>query len=251
MTKSFDDVLVVASRSLPETHADGLRPWDLEKLVPYRDEFVSGFGAETYQVRLPDAYEKAKTEMAALIREAVARDIGGDRQQIQSVETAYADTTFKHILLPIWISSYRFGDKTFRYLVNARTGEVQGERPSHLIKIALAVLATCVVVAFVVGSRATGIEARLDAAARMSSHGPVRRLIGRLAALVLVASLVSPGLRGAATSPSRVTLTGARCGHERSGRFQRCLRARRPRSRRPWLPTCPCAGSRRHPPRRR
>jgi hypothetical protein len=64
VTNSFDDVLVVASRSLPEQHADALRPWDLEKLVPYRDEFLAGFGAETYQVGLPEAYEKAKTVMA-------------------------------------------------------------------------------------------------------------------------------------------------------------------------------------------
>jgi predicted RNA-binding Zn-ribbon protein involved in translation (DUF1610 family) len=149
VTKSFDDVLVVASRSLPEPHANALRPWDLEKLVPYRDEFVAGFGAETYQVRLPDAYEKAKTEMAGLIRNAIARDIGGDRQTIQSVQTIYASTTFKHVLLPIWISSYRFGDKTFRFLVNARTGEVQGERPYSWIKIALAVLFGCVVVGII------------------------------------------------------------------------------------------------------
>jgi predicted RNA-binding Zn-ribbon protein involved in translation (DUF1610 family) len=149
LTKAFDDVLVVASRSLPEAHADALRPWDLGQLVPYRDEFLSGFGAETYQVRLPDAYEKAKTVMASLIREAIGREIGGDRQVIQTVETTYANTAFKHILLPIWISSYRFGTRTFRFLVNARTGEVQGERPYSVIKIVLAILAACVVVALV------------------------------------------------------------------------------------------------------
>jgi hypothetical protein len=150
VTNSFDDVLVVASRSLPEQHADALRPWDLEKLVPYRDEFLAGFGAETYQVGLPDAYEKAKTVMAGRIREAICRDIGGDRQTIQAVQTTYASTTFKHILLPIWISSYRFGEKTFRFLVNARTGEVQGERPYSWIKIALATLAAALVVMLIV-----------------------------------------------------------------------------------------------------
>ena len=150
VTQGFDDVLVVASRSLPEQHADALRPWDLQALVPYRDEFLSGFGAETYQVRLPDAYQKAKTVMAGVIRNVICRDIGGDHQRIDTVETSYANTTFKHILLPIWISSYRFGDKTYRFLVNARTGEVQGERPYSWIKIALAVLATLVVVAAVV-----------------------------------------------------------------------------------------------------
>jgi ribosomal protein S27E len=143
--QDFDDVLVVASRSLPESHADALQPWDLQALVPYRDEFVSGFRAETYQVGLAEGYEKGKTVMAAAIRSAICDDIGGDHQRIDSVETAYSRTTFKHVLLPIWISSYRFGGKTFRFLVNARTGEVQGERPYSWIKVAFAVLAAAVV----------------------------------------------------------------------------------------------------------
>jgi len=143
----FDDVLVMASRSLPGSHADALHPWDLEKLVPYRDEFLSGFRAETYQVPLPEGYEKAKTRMAAAIRETIERKIGGDHQRIDRVETAYSRTSFKHVLLPIWISSYRFGNKTFRFLVNARTGEVQGDRPYSLVKIALAVIAALLVVA--------------------------------------------------------------------------------------------------------
>ena len=31
--------------------------------------------------------------------------------------------------MPIWIDSYRYGEKVYRFLVNARTGEVQGRRP--------------------------------------------------------------------------------------------------------------------------
>jgi hypothetical protein len=143
--QDFDDVLVMASHSLPREQADGLEPWDLESLTPYRDEFVSGFRAETYQVGLPEGYEKAKVVMAAHIQASIREDIGGDHQDVHSVETTYRKTTFKHVLLPIWISSYRFGDKTFRFLVNARTGEVQGERPYSLVKIALATLAAVAV----------------------------------------------------------------------------------------------------------
>ena len=145
--ETFDDVLVVASRSLPEGRAAALSPWDLEKLVPYRDEFLSGFRAETYQVPLPEAYERAKVTMAAAIQELVRRRIGGDDQRIDRVVTTYSATSFKHVLLPIWISSYRFGNKAYRFLVNARTGEVQGDRPYSLVKIALAVIAALLVVA--------------------------------------------------------------------------------------------------------
>lgn len=146
VSNHFDDVLVLASRSLPAGYAEALEPWDLKSLVPYRDEYLSGFVAESYQIGLPEGFEVAKEIMAQPIRATIARDIGGDRQRIHSVQTRYFDVTFKHALLPVWISAYRFHDKTYRFLVNARTGEVQGERPYSYWKIAATVLAALVVI---------------------------------------------------------------------------------------------------------
>lgn len=143
---TFDDVLVLASRSLPGGYAEALEPWDIKSLVPYRDEYLSGFVAESYQVGLPEGFEIAKGIMAGHIQMTIRRDIGGDHQRIHSVDTRYFDVTFKHALLPVWISAYRFHDKTYRFLVNARTGEVQGERPYSYWKIAFAVLAVLTVI---------------------------------------------------------------------------------------------------------
>jgi hypothetical protein len=50
-------------------------------------------------------------------------------------------------MLPIWLSSYRYKEKVFRFLVNGRTGEVQGERPYSWIKILLAAVAAVGVIA--------------------------------------------------------------------------------------------------------
>lgn len=137
---AFDDVLVMASRSLPRKHADRLAPWDLGNLVPYGDEYLSGFAAESYQIDLEQGFGLAKEIMDDEIRASIRRDIGGDQQRIHSVKTQYNHVTFKHILLPVWISAYRFRDRVYRFLVNARTGEVQGERPYSWIKITLFVL---------------------------------------------------------------------------------------------------------------
>ena len=52
----------------------------------------------------------------------------------------HADVTWKHFLLPLWISSFRYDEKVYRFMVNARTGEVAGERPYSVIKIVLFVL---------------------------------------------------------------------------------------------------------------
>lgn len=142
----FDDTLVLASHSLPQNYVDKLEPWDLEKLAGYDERYLSGFQTETYQVDLKSGFEVAKTKMEEQIRTMVNNDIGGDVQRIESIQTNHNDITFKHILLPLWISAYRYNDKVFRFLVNARTGDVQGERPYSVIKIALTVIAVLAII---------------------------------------------------------------------------------------------------------
>ncbi|MBM4108766.1 MAG: hypothetical protein FJ255_08130 [Phycisphaerae bacterium] len=146
----FDDVLVLASQSLPRAKTEALEPWDLKGLVPYDDGYLAGFRAESYQVDLAQGFERAKQIMAGTIDTTIRRDIGGDAQRIVSRSIRYEGITFKHVLLPVWLSVYRFKGKAFRFLVNARTGEVQGERPYSWVKITAAVVGALAIVAIIV-----------------------------------------------------------------------------------------------------
>lgn len=138
---AFDDILVPASRSLPLPLCDKLAPWRLADLKPFTQDYLSGFVTETYQVGLRDGFEDAKRRMSPHIDSAIRRDIGGDEQRIGSQSTRYDHVTFKHILLPVWLSAYHYNGTTYRFMINAQTGEVSGERPWSWIKITLAVLA--------------------------------------------------------------------------------------------------------------
>jgi DNA-directed RNA polymerase subunit RPC12/RpoP len=140
VARFFDDVLVLASRSLPKSHTDALLPWDLTRLEPYQPEFLAGFRAEGYTVSLPDGVTEARAYMDRMIERDVRFDIGGDRQEIHSVETQVSDVTFKHILLPVWTAAYKFRGRSYRFVVNGQTGKVQGERPWSPWKIAFAIL---------------------------------------------------------------------------------------------------------------
>jgi len=150
VSNSFKDLLVMATRTLPRNHLDRLEPWDLPALLPYGDEYLSGFVAESYQVNLGEGFDQAKVMMQPTIQQTISRSIGGDHQRIHSANTDYRDVTFKHLLLPVWISAYRFGDQTYRFLVNARTGEVQGERPWSGMKLAILILSILAVLAIIV-----------------------------------------------------------------------------------------------------
>lgn len=150
VSRAFDDMVVLASTSLSERLGNELTPWDLGKLEPYSPDFLAGFQAEGYTVLLAEGHAKARDRMEQIIEGDVRRDIGGDEQRIDQVDTRFSDETFKHVLLPVWTAAYKYSGKSYQFLVNGQTGEVQGERPYSWWKIGFAVLAVAVVVAAVV-----------------------------------------------------------------------------------------------------
>lgn len=147
VSRDFDDVLVMASTSLPRRLGNNLTPWDLAALQPYTPEFLAGFQAEGYTVALSDGHGEARERMADTIREDVRRDIGGDEQRIDTVDTDWSDETFKHILLPVWMAAYKYNGKSYRFVVNGQTNEVQGERPWSIWKIGIAVVLVAALIA--------------------------------------------------------------------------------------------------------
>ena len=140
-SRHFDDVLVGATKTLPRKITDWLAPWDLQNLVPYREDYLAGFSSEVYQVDLDDGFSIAQATMDNVIRGDVKHAIGGDQQRIHQLNTRHSDTTFKHVLLPLWTAGFQFRGKTYRFVVNGRTGKVRGERPYSIIKIAFAAIA--------------------------------------------------------------------------------------------------------------
>jgi len=147
LARAFDDVLVLGSASLPKRFTDALAPWDLSALSAYEPRYLAGFRAEGYSIPVEDAYGEAKEIMNAVIHDDIRRDIGGDRQRIDDVRTEVGQLTFKHVLLPVWMAAYRYRGRPYRFVINGRTGSVEGERPYSAVKIALAVVFALVIAA--------------------------------------------------------------------------------------------------------
>jgi predicted RNA-binding Zn-ribbon protein involved in translation (DUF1610 family) len=144
----FDDVLAFAARGLPPWMMVALEPWPLAKCVPFNQQVLAGFLARTYDITLGEGFADAKTRIEEALRTEVQKRIGGDEQEIMSLDVQYRALTYKHLLLPVWLLVYRYHDKPYQVAVNAATGEVQGERPYSWIKITSAVL--CAVAAVLV-----------------------------------------------------------------------------------------------------
>ncbi|MGI5158423.1 hypothetical protein [Microbispora sp. CA-102843] len=147
VSRVFDDVLVAATTRLGSPQLAKLTPWPLEQALPYQAEYLAGFQTMRYDIEPEDGLDLAKQEMAKVIEDDCRHDIGGDEQRVQSVSTQYSDLTYKLVLLPVWFLSYLHAGRSWQVMLNARTGEITGERPYSAGKIAAAVLAALLVVA--------------------------------------------------------------------------------------------------------
>ncbi|HQX51719.1 MAG TPA: hypothetical protein PLR25_17500 [Planctomycetaceae bacterium] len=136
----FDDVLVLANTGLRRDFMLELEPWPLLKVVPFDQQMLAGLMARTYDIELDNCFVDGKQRIDAAIQSEVRQRIGGDTQVVNSVNSRYDAITYKHLLLPVWLLAYKFGNKTYQVFINAATGEVQGERPYSILKIVLTIL---------------------------------------------------------------------------------------------------------------
>ena len=145
----FDDVLVCAAGESKQGLMNALEPWPLERMLPFTPDALAGYNAMTYDIELEGGFDLGKKRIDDAIVSDVRGRIGGDEQRIDSLNTQMSALTFKHVLLPVWMLAYVYGEKSYQVVVNACTGEVQGERPYSAWKIAgLVVLALIVAILF-------------------------------------------------------------------------------------------------------
>ena len=147
---SFHNLLVPASRGATDALLRELEPWDLSELIEYRDEFIKGYRQEAYAISLADGFQRAGSQMEPVIDNTICKDIGGDEQRIHERDISYYETMWKHIVLPVYLSSLRYNGKSYHFLINARTGEVQGERPYSGWKIFFFILFLAAIIGVIV-----------------------------------------------------------------------------------------------------
>jgi uncharacterized CHY-type Zn-finger protein len=158
VSRRFDDVVIRASRGISRRILDAIGPWDTSQLVPFDTKYLSGFDSEEYTIGLDNGFEMARVKMDDAIRSDIQTDIGGDRQQITSMQTRYEDTTYKNALFPVWMTHFDYNNKQYYYAINGRSGKITGERPysyTKIILLAASIMAVFFLAAFFDDIRAT------------------------------------------------------------------------------------------------
>jgi len=139
----FDDLQIQASKEIDYDLLERIEPFTMSKLTAYMKEFLSGFLAERYSVGVKEGWEDAKREIKGELNSMVRQEVlsrGYDVVRSINIVANYKTVSYKHILVPVWLSAYKFRNKTYQYMINGENGKVAGRAPVSAWKIIFLVL---------------------------------------------------------------------------------------------------------------
>ena len=145
----IDDILVCASARQNEAMLKAVEPYNTKDVAEYKPEYMAGFMAERYTVKMKDAWETARDKIAQIVRgeihQKICRETGADQIGNIHIQTVHRNVTYKYLLLPVWISSFQYNGKIYHFMVNGQTGRVSGQTPVSAAKAAITVIAVIVI----------------------------------------------------------------------------------------------------------
>lgn len=152
----FNDELVCATTNQNRSMLAGIEPFNTEDNKAYKPEYIAGFAAERYAIGFKEGWEIAKQSINRQIKSHIENEITSrhhaDRVRNLQVSSTFSGLTYKYLLLPVWISSYKYKDKVYSFMVNGQTGKVSGKTPISIPKVILTVLAAilaCVIIYYI------------------------------------------------------------------------------------------------------
>lgn len=140
----IDDETVMASKRHENSGVKKCEPFKLSKLIPYNPQVLAGFVAERYSIGLKEGWQIAQTTIQSKLRSHINDYVKSqwrcDRVSGVNFSTLYSKITYKYILVPVWMSSFKYKEKTYQFVVNGQTGKVGGKAPVSAFRVILAIL---------------------------------------------------------------------------------------------------------------
>ncbi|HWL23219.1 MAG TPA: hypothetical protein VNR38_05640 [Ureibacillus sp.] len=147
----IDDHLVLASKRYNEKILKQVEPFGTNESLTFNKDFLHGYIAERYSVGLEEGWLTAKAGIRNRLHQEIDSHIRlryhADKVSNLQVSVVYSKVKFKYIMLPLWLSSFKYKEKIYQFMVNGQTGKVGGQSPISPIKVAFAVLLGLIAVA--------------------------------------------------------------------------------------------------------
>jgi hypothetical protein len=132
----YSGYLVSGSKGLPQQDAERIKPFQLPALKRYEPYYLAGWLSEEYSVGRDNSLQICQNEFYRREQSNVSAFLPGDTSRNLHVSTNFSHVNSDLCLLPVYLLSYRYRDKLYRFMVNGQTGKVAGDKPLSWRRIA-------------------------------------------------------------------------------------------------------------------
>ena len=136
----FDDEIIAAGQMIGAGTLKELEPYNSNASVEFDPLFLRGATANSYKKDLVTSFKQAKQSMEAKVKDLILKKHDANRIAKLNLEMTCIEPKYKYLLLPVYISGYRYNEKNYNVYVNGTTGKVAGKLPVSKKKVWAAVL---------------------------------------------------------------------------------------------------------------
>jgi Zn finger protein HypA/HybF involved in hydrogenase expression len=136
-----EDLLIPGSSRVSEALLHRIYPFGLGSLTVYDSAYLAGWRAHAYDVGLSPSWDRARRWMREKAKQRVYEDIDSKYIRNFSMTADLEEERWRYLLLPVYLTAYRFRGKAYQVLVNGQTGKVAGQKPVAWLRVMAALAA--------------------------------------------------------------------------------------------------------------
>ncbi len=131
VSMKFEDVPADGSKDMDDALMDSLEPFDVKSSVKYDSAYLSGFGAQLFDVSSDENYQRVKKRMEESVRSSVLQTLRNEYEDLTIKEEnhKYSNNVIKYALFPVWLQKTSWNGKEFVFAMNGQTGKFVGSVP--------------------------------------------------------------------------------------------------------------------------
>lgn len=115
-----------------------VNPYDDSEYKPFTMSYLSGFQAEKRDTERADVQQEVDNELFEYARKIYKDSIQGyTTVSIDHMDLKTVNESWKYAMMPVWIMTYKYKDKSYLYAMNGQTGKTYGELPCDIKKLAV------------------------------------------------------------------------------------------------------------------
>lgn len=126
----FDGIPMDGSSKMENQYMESIEPFDYSKIVPFDTAYLSGFLADKYDVEAKSGEPRIKDRVSQSLNMLLQPSLAGFSTLIPTGSTVnVAHSKSRYVLMPVWMLTTRYKDKTYLFAMNGQSGKMTGSLP--------------------------------------------------------------------------------------------------------------------------